>query len=151
MPSLEQQLRAIEKKLQPKINKAIEIHVQETVKDVMIESINDVVYSPSVYEPTMYLRREDNGGLGDRRNIEGRWENNVFVMRNMTRGDGEPNKYLDEVIISGVGYTWFHSKIYQMQPFPRDYISETVKRLESSGKHIDAMRRGLKAQGLNVE
>lgn len=149
MASLEQQLRAIEKKLQSKINKAIETHVQETVKDVMIESIDDVVYN--AYDPTMYLRRGSDGGIGDRRNIEGRWENNVFVMRNMTKGDGEPNKYLDEVIISGMNYTWFHSKIYQMQPFPRDYISETVKRLESSGKHIDAMRKGLKAQGLNVE
>lgn len=150
MASLEQQLKKLEKLLQPKIRKVIETHVQEKVKDEMIEAIQTEVYNGyDSKAKNPYPRRYERGGLIDRSNIQGTWQGDVFAMRNMTKGRDQ-DIYIDEVIIGGTGYTWIGSEIYKMQPYPRDFIEETIKRLERNKAHIEAFKSGMKSLGIDV-
>ena len=147
MASLEQQLLQLEKKLQKNFNDSLKKEVQATVKDEMVEAIETEVYDR--YTPTMYVRERDNGGLTDKNNMVGDIiNNNTLSVRNV-RSDGDRD--VVQTVISGVGYTWENSMIYNMQPAPRDFYEETRNRLIESGSHIKAFKEGLRRQGIGVK
>lgn len=83
-----------------------------------------------------YRRRKGKGGLSDPSNFDIQIYqqpngNIVGYVRNITRGVGKAFE-LDEVIVSGMGYDWTDSRIYRMQPFPRDFYQGTIDRIEAS-------------------
>ena len=83
-----------------------------------------------------YQRRKGKGGLSDPSNFDIQIYqqpngNIVGYVRNITRGVGKAFE-LDEVIVSGMGYDWTDSRIYRMQPFPRDFYQGTIDRIEAS-------------------
>ena len=83
-----------------------------------------------------YRRRKGKGGLSDPSNFDIQIYqqpngNIVGYVRNITRGVGKAFE-LDEVIVNGMGYDWTESRIYNMQPFPRDFYQGTIDRIEAS-------------------
>lgn len=147
-------LKQLEAAINKKIAKALQTEVAETAKRVMSETIKDVTYQQ--YSPTEYIRREDNNGLSDVRNMETTvQDDNTISIRNMTEGNTSyPQSYdglIDEIIVSGAGYTWEGSQIYGMQPYPRDFYADTVEELKNTNELTYAMYKGLQKQGLNVK
>ena len=112
-----------------------EIVFEDLAKESMGLAISKEVYAK--YRPMLYKRRRNqNGGLADPSNFDVQIfqqdnGNIVGIVKNTARGVGKAFE-MDEVIVSGMGYDWEDSKIYHMQPFPRDFYSATIERIEAS-------------------
>jgi hypothetical protein len=126
---------------------------KEVFYDLAVKSMHEAVHkdvyakyrpggSPNRYASDVlgvrggYQRRKDSGGLSDPRNFDIRIfqeENGNIIgyVKNETKGVGKAFE-LDEVIVSGMGYDWTESRIYRMQPFPRDFYQGTIDRIEAT-------------------
>ncbi len=114
--------------------------VAETAKDSMSKTVNSAVYG--AYQPEYYRRRGLNGGLADKDNYTVEDIQNGIIITNNTpldRGGNEPR--LDDIICNGLG----------RQPFPRDFYSETENELLRTQAHKEALKRGLRDRGIDVE
>lgn len=114
----------------------------ELASECMELAIHKEVYAK--YRPMQYKRRKSNESLSDPHNLglsnpknfdiriyQQTNGNIVGYVRNTTKGVGKAFE-LDEIIVNGFGYDWENSKIYHMQPFPRDFYSGTIDRIEAS-------------------
>lgn len=114
--------------------------VAETVKDSMQTAIQNGVYN--AYSPKQYSRRKENGGMLDRKNIESHMDGNTLTVRDIAPLDNGRTDYaLDDIVVNGLGY----------MPFPRDYYSECAEKLETTGDHVEALKRGMKKRGYRVK
>lgn len=134
-------IKDLEKEINKRINKAMKENVQKEAKKTMQEKIIDEVYL--AYEPSQYDRSYELLNATETKMVN----KNTLSLEN-TRHDG--NKDVAKIIESGTGYDWEKSRIAQMQPFPRPFTEETKKSLEN-GKFKQALKEGLKSQGLDVK
>lgn len=114
--------------------------VAETTKDAISETVDSAVYN--MYQPEYYRRRGLNGGLADKDNYTVEEIPNGIIVANDTpldRGGNEPR--LDGIICNGLG----------RQPLPRDFYSETENELLRTQAHKEALKRGLRDRGIDVE
>lgn len=140
--------KELEKQINQKINNAMNQEVSDQARKTMKEQIIEEVYDRYTPSPSGYKRT---GGLHQDKNIETTMENdNTLVVRNIRR-DEDSGRLIAPVIESGIGYEWEKSKIYNMQPFPRPFNTETLRELDEKGLAKDALAKGLKRQGLDVE
>ena len=139
------------KYVQKKIDDALCKDVSESVTDSIVNSVQEVVYA--VYNPVMYARRGINGGLADRRNIKCDLIGpGILEAENVTPFNGR-NDYADtlsEVIISGSGYMYHPNAGVGEYERPRDFISESKEDLLLSKKHILALKKGLRRNGIRT-
>ena len=114
--------------------------VAETTKEVMSEAVDSAVYN--VYQPKYYTRRGLNGGLADKGNytVE-EIQNGIKITNNTPLDNGGNEPRLDDIICNGLG----------RQPFPRDFYSETKNELLRTQAHKEALKRGLRERGIDVE
>lgn len=129
--------------LQKRINVAQTTDVAATVREEMIDQIEQEVYS--VYDPKIYERKKDNGGLTDDDNIDSYMTNATTLVVESNRFDGSKN--VGEVVVTGEGYNYG----FPYNGVERDYVEATRDSLEATGSHVDALVRGLKRQGINVK
>lgn len=146
-------LKSLFNHLESEAAKSLRSNVAPVARQEMSETIQEVTFSQ--YDPSQYVRRELRGeeGLSSIENIQVELiDDNTISVENVTTGDdddyGEP---IDEIIVTGNGYTWERSRIYKNQPYPRDFYQDTVDRLKANGKHIEALKKGMIKQGLNVK
>ena len=110
MPSLEQQLKAISKKLQEQIGDVLKNEVAEKIKDIEQETIQEEVYD--VYnivdgnwqEPFMYERRYDKkGGLQSRDSMKAELspDNTTLTITNIAKGQDDSNLYIAPLVEYG--------------------------------------------------
>ena len=133
-------LDALLDRIEKDIRSTLENEVAETVKDDMQTAIQNGVYN--AYTPKQYSRRKEKGGMLDRKNIESRIDGDTLTVRDVAPLDNGRTDYaLDEIVVNGLGN----------MPFPRDYYSECAEILETTGDHIEAMKRGLKKRGYEVK
>lgn len=139
-------LKDLFKSLEKKIEKAVQEKVPQVVEDEMISKIKTEVYAK--YEPQEYVRKGVSGGLIDPENIESVNVPGGVRIRNI-RDDisDETNEYRDVARIVEYGGPYE----YSVDIDPRPFTEATRESLRESGKHIDAVRKGLKEQGLKVE
>ena len=126
--------------IEQKTQDTMQNEVAETVKVVISEAVESAVYD--VYEPKYYTRRGLNGGLSDRDNYTVQEVQNGIIITNDTpldKGGNEPR--LDEIICYGLG----------KQPFPKDFIAHAENELLRTNAHKDALKRGLRNRGIDVE
>lgn len=148
MPSLEQQLKQIAKKLQPKIQDALKYEVAETVTETLLSHVKQDVYD--VYQPKSYERRYDDGGLADEGNIKSTVKGNTLIVENTTMSNEDylPKKKKPYKIAGsieyGTGYDYY-------SPGERPFIESTREDLRQNKQHISAMGRGLKRQGIDIK
>jgi len=123
--------------------------IKETIRDVIMDEVYDK------YDPTQYVRRYDEGGFSDKRNYicKINISNNyvsVTIFNDTTANGDNGNDYLDEIIYRGDMYTWENSKIYQMMPYPRNWINESVNRLYDSGELMKRLSKRLSERGIKI-
>jgi len=150
-------LQSMYKEFKKTVTDTIEDVVPPIMKEKMAEAIELEVYMR--YSPTMYIRREEDGGLSDIRNMEHSIDikgNKIIVtLVNKTRGNKNykdydyEEGYIDSIIITGTDYTWQGSKIYKSQPYPRDFYEKTNELL-NDGEVRKAIIKKLKSEGLIV-
>lgn len=129
--------------------------VIDIIKEALSEAVKEIVYKgyiSNANEP--YIRREDEGGLSDVRNynhITKYLGKNSFVVKvsNDTESVGKGGD-LTNIIINGQGYDWKHSEIYNLQPFPRDFIAYAKEELNRSGRLKEIIKQKLKSKGIKV-
>ena len=149
--NLQQQLKAIEKKLQKPINDCLRNEVASHVKEEISKAVKTEVYDAGI--PAKYVRRGEGGFLGsgslgdpDEMNIK------VLNMRLMVTDDAFRNfgfllhpgygyddtKTLVENITYGYGdrNTWYNE--------PRPFISVARENIRQKNSHVETMRNGLK-------
>jgi hypothetical protein len=132
----------LEKYLNQKIKKSLSNEVADVARDTMSKHVMSDVYQ--AYEPTQYQRTGDLY-----KDISTTMKNdNTLEIENVAR-DEESGRLIAPVVESGEGYEWKKSRIYQMQPFPRPFVENTAKELES-GLAKQALVDGLRKQGLDV-
>jgi hypothetical protein len=135
-------LADIEKYLNQKIKKSLSNEVADVARDTMSKHVMSDVYQ--AYEPAQYQRTGDLY-----KDISTAMKNdNTLEIENVAR-DEETGRLIAPVVESGEGYEWEKSRIYQMQPFPRPFVENTAKELES-GLAKEALADGLRKQGLDV-
>lgn len=163
-------LKELKGELQKKVNKALQNDVAPVVKNTMIKHIDEDVYD--VYEPSTYVRRfnhsgievqspfdnTENTGLEDIDNIISIVQNDTLIVENDTLGSRfyrdkkgkwktskNYNQPIAEVIETGHGYdVWDDAE-------PRPFIKNTRNELRETGKHAEALKKGLEKQGLKVK
>ena len=138
-------LKELQSFLKSKINKSLIENVSPVVIETMNDSVDSIVYSE--YSPVMYERRMDKGGLSDISIMDGELiSDGVLSVSN-----GQPDN-LVETVITGDGYI-FHPWNGKRGAYekPRDFISNTVETLKKTKRHVNALREGLKKQGINVK
>ena len=130
------------------------INVENVLVETMIQAIWEVVYD--AYEPEQYNRREDDGGLADRRNIMITGIEIVdgairLTVENLTYGnDSLRGSYITDTIEEGIKANWDNSNGAWAEPRP--FIEETRKRLkENPTQLIEAVKDGLRKRGLKVK
>lgn len=120
--------------LQFDINNALIGDVADGAKETMQNVIDDVVYKS--YNPTVYSRRGDNGGLSDKRNMIVSAVPNGILLTNETpvnyaygvshfAGD----KSLSDIICEGRDNYMYGDESYAYYE-PRDFMAETQNRLD---------------------
>ncbi len=122
------------------IQNTLEHEVAEEVKETMSQVVQTSVYD--VYDPFVYTRRFNNGGLMSTKNMKSRVDKNTLTVANETPLDNGRTDYsLTDIIVNGLG----------RQPFPRDFISQTEENLDITQNHVWAMKQGLKNRGYDVK
>lgn len=166
MPSFKN-LKELEKHLNQKIKKAMENEVAEKVRDVQQQKIDKEVYAAynivdgSHQEPYKYERRRDDGGLRDRRNMVATvTESNGKIelsVENVAEGKDQINIDLAGLIEYGAGRYGYYQYPYNRDDTawqfmqPRPFIRETRNELASTNQHVEALKKGLQKQGIDVE
>ncbi|WP_431785781.1 hypothetical protein [Paenibacillus lactis] len=129
--------------LNKNISNALDVEVTNATREVMKEQIQQVVYEP--YDPTVYERQKEVGGLTDEENIKATLKNaNTLIIENV-RSDKGVN--VAEIVESGEGYKYE----FPFNGVPRPFSEATREYLENTGIHKEALYRGLKRQGISVE
>lgn len=144
---------ALEKALNQKINTTLQINVLEQVKKTMIKNIYSEVYD--AYNPVLYKRRYQSGGLVDEKNIVGvLLPNQTLEVENVTpynaSADGydTPEYSLAYAIEYGLIKNIFNDTEYQWN-FPRMFMNATQYELDK-GLLKNAFITGLKLQGCDI-
>lgn len=151
-------LKELNKALREKIDVALLTDVAETVRDVMIDHIIQDVYE--VYDPSTYVRRNNNNGLMDGNNINASIEKDCLIVENNTLGSKyytddrklkisqNADKEIVGVIETGRGYD-IHD--WEYDGIPRPFISNTREDIIDNQWHKKALKKGLEKQGLKVK
>lgn len=104
------------------INKSItEFATSQDVLDMAKQEISHAAHAfvyPE-YDPTVYKRRKNAGGLSD----VNQYDEMVSIGKNWAEIHISDFRREAGVVERGVGYTWRNSLIYMLQPFPRPYFS----------------------------
>lgn len=155
--------------IQSAIDKTLENEVFEEVKETELRHIKTDVYE--VYEPVVYERRCENGGMGDHDNIvilDDDGNNsvtngnlsvvNVTLPNPYARDGATTNKDLPELIEYGNEgyfdkYPFSSGYDYPGIPYslPRPFTKNTIDELQTTKAHIVALKKGLSSKGFKIE
>lgn len=151
------------KAIQGKVNDTLLHEVAETIKQTEITHVYDDVYTR---DPGRYTRRYANGGLGDINNLYEYLEGDGVLgvaqgtpfnpyVNGVDASDGISHNTplgmngLDGLVNYGNGWNGIE---YDVKSWgPTNFINNTVDELKSTKEHVQALKQGLKARGLNVK
>jgi len=159
------------KQLEDHINKlmrdALNVEVAKVVKDTEQEKVITEVYdkykpSSPDGEPWIYKRRGSSGGLADQRNMKhkvvslGTANGLELSVENKTNGKDDKVQISDLIEYgdgyNGLEYDWKDNRDDTADQYlqARPFQQKTVQELEQTNEHVEAMRKGLRRQGLDV-
>ena len=140
------------------VNDIKETIVNDCVK-LMYETMKEMIYKTvyNEYNPTVYQRRYEDGGLADMGLYDFQLDVNSdgFNIRMYTNVEGIDGgnlqgKPLDECIVEGNNYSWLDSQIYQNQPYPRDFYKATFDALIYEGALHYILENELGKKGIKI-
>lgn len=123
------------------INTVLETDVADTLRNHILESVEQRVYA--VYEPSDYIRRRSDRGLQDPANYPAFASWNELVIRNETRDNyysRSEDRYIVDVVESGSDYDW-------CSPGPRPFMEEALQDGLTDGSLEESLYNGLKKLG----
>lgn len=152
--------------VQDAINESLKSEVADTVQKTMIARIDMDVYRR--YSPADYIRRKENGGLSDPKNIvsdlvsDGVLEVENGTEFNTSSKASRDHSYRTEnygwelsgLIEYGDGWNgYFYDYPFENRGYmePRPFIANTRKQLEQSKDYVKALKQGLKSQGIQIK
>lgn len=138
-----QDLNKLLNDLQMTVAQSLKSDVAKDLKKVMKEEIDKEVYQK--YEPKVYIRDMDDGGLTDDKNIKTVMIDKNTLMIESARYDGSTN--VSRIVQTGEGYT-INFPYYGV---PRNFTETTHDRLKSSNEHVDVLKKSLQSKGINVK
>lgn len=125
---------------------AMRHEVAEEVKDIMEEQTEYQVYSYEASAMAMRMRRVDNGGLGDRRNmlhdVAAGPDEVVLTVHNAAPFQDGVSREVSLAQVVETGDTSFR------QPYRRPFIAGTQAEAIASGRAYRALMDGLKRNGI---
>lgn len=146
----------------------IETDVVEKVKDVQQSNVQTEVYDrykSTSDHPDAYVRRGEQGGLKDRKNIQvtnrsesstgGNYQYDVDIENVTTEKHG--NRRLDKIVEYGQeatgGYDYTYTRAGNQEDYlrPRKFIEKSVNELKSTGEHVKVFKDGMRKRGVKVE
>ena len=131
------------RRIESDIQDTLSEEVADCVKDEMEFEIQMNVYN--AYSPLYYKRREYNGGLIAKENMESKVEGNTLTVKDiapLNKSDNSNSNWeLDEIVVNGYGN----------MPFSRDFYAGTKERLEENKSHLKAFEKGMKKKGYNFK
>jgi hypothetical protein len=145
------------KQLLKDTDKILKEKVVPRIKEVESSMVALSVYD--AYEPTEYIRRRNENGLADTRNMrEYRFfsGNTIgYIIKNETEGDDLNTNHLALLVEDGDGA---HGYYYAIKPKkgdraylkPRPFTQNTVDEIKSSNIHITLMKEGYVTAGYVV-
>ena len=141
-----------------KVDRALKKEVAQEAAEELSLQTQAAVYD--AYQPVLYERRGKRGGLLDKKNIAAHAAGGVLTVKNTAR----PNRSLS---VPPVPYAppndtqfgaWLErgeaANIFGVPPerapwlLPRPFVATAAAELRRTGKHLDALKRGLKRQGI---
>ncbi len=139
-------LSELEKKIQEKIRKALDENVAKAVKEEQSKVILEEVY-PIYPEPKRYQRTF---GLSNPKNMEHEMiDDNTVAIRSHYIDRENNDKNVGYVVATGEGYD--HTGYGYAYELPRPFPEWTKEKLKQSKVHIEALKEGLKGQGVKVK
>ena len=150
----------VQSEVRAKIDVALNAEVADAVKEEEANTTISVVYG--VYTPKVYRRRGDFGGIADIYNMDHTVSGGVLKVVNATEandydafGSGKvtTGKDLPLLIERGHGNGGFYDFPRRGRAYmgPRPFTATTIKNLAGNKAHVDALKAGLKRQGLKVK
>lgn len=145
-------LEALFASLQQDINESLVKDVVPVVEETMQAEVQNTVYS--VYQPKMYDRRLNDGGLLDMGNYHSKLiEDGTVTITNDTPINeiygGDDSMSLTEQIIEGKGYIYGDGTEPYAQP--RDFMEATREDLRQTNAHVEALKAGLSKRGYEIK
>ena len=124
------------------VDDTLENEAAETVKDIMEEKLDSVVYSYAATPEAMAKRRMANGGLQSRANMISRVEDeHTLVVENIAPLQGSPaGRALSDVVNDG--------DANYKQPYARQFVNETEREAVASGRVAADIINGLRRRGI---
>lgn len=156
----------LEKAINKKIAKAMQNEVAEKVRDVQQSKIDSEVYDaykPNTEdnEPYVYERRRENEGLKDRKNmiatVSERDDGVSLSVDNIAKGKSNGIEiaglieYGDNAGYGEYDYKYNRDGTAEQYLKERPFIEETRKSLINTGDHVEALKKGLKNQGIDIK
>lgn len=147
-------LKDLEKYLQKKINETLLYEVSDAVKDELQSSVSDVVYSAGT--PKQYERRNlRDGSLGDKSTMnsslinDGILEVSPDADRNVEFSEYPGWGYdSDKSLAENVAFGYGNHQYWWNQE--RNFVEDAKENMKRNKAHVDSMKDGLRARGLEV-
>lgn len=131
------------RRIESDIQDTLREEVADCVKDEMEFEIQMNVYN--AYSPLYYKRREYNGGLIAKENMDSKVDGNTLTVKDiapLNKSDSSNSNWEpDEIIVNGYGN----------MPAPRDFYGGTKEQLEEHGYHTEALKKGMRKRGYDVK
>lgn len=125
---------------------ALNNEVGETVKEKLVESVQNRVYA--AYTPHVYVRRGANGGLADINNyhhgVYADKDKAILTISNDTTGEPQRSIFITNVIETGKGYDW------NCYVKPRPFMDEGLQDGIDHGDIKNALAAALAKRGYDV-
>ncbi|MCF2643056.1 hypothetical protein I6E50_11635 [Roseburia hominis] len=127
--------------------------VLEEVKDIELKHVEEDVLS--VYAPSIYKRRSNNG-IDDESNIVGKVDNMELEVDNVTEfnedyGSSNHGIGLSDLINDGDSLNGFFYDYPGEFNQPRPFIDNTIEEIETSNSVDNALEKGLHKRGYDIE
>lgn len=140
--------------------------VYKAVVETESDTVDDVVYAH--YDPAMYSRRRESGGLSDPNNMIGSFsasgDTTELNVKNVTPAAVTFDPYFDDNLASPVGknlpaiveygiiegYDYYDVAKDVSFAEPRPFVHETHETLKNSDILMSALAKGLNAKGFNA-
>lgn len=139
------------------VNATLQNDMIDPIVIAMIDSAERRVYDVYTPIPDGYERRETDDGLKDPMNYKFYSGDMEVGVENVTKGnsayddtDGWDPGYIADIIESGHGYHWKHSRIYT-QALARPFMQPGMEDFVNSGDADTYLANGLKKRGFIVD
>ena len=136
-----------ELELNSKLEQVLQNEVTKDVAEKIVDQVYEQVYDayPPPEYPKYYERRYGDQGLGDVNEVEAEViDKNTVNIRDRAETKVRSNRELDDLIVNGYGDM---AKVWNS---PRDIYGSTIEILENSDTIVNAVKKGLKNQGVEI-